>query len=76
MACRNAGSEDGGKKHFESDHPVDGQRKNIILTRMDENASGRSDLVDGKAKTDIIEPVYHPRDGSRVPFSAGSGVLP
>jgi hypothetical protein len=48
------------EKRFEFENPVDGQPKNAILTRMDENSyTAHSDLVDSKGKTDVIEVVYH-----------------
>lgn len=48
------------EKRFEFDNPVDGQPKNAILTRTDENTyTAHSDLVDSNGKTDVIEVVYH-----------------
>jgi hypothetical protein len=47
-------------KRFEFENAVDGQPKNAILTRTDENTyTAHSDLVDSKGKTDVIELVYH-----------------
>lgn len=48
------------EKRIELENPVDGQPKNAILTRTDENTyTAHSDLIDSKGKSDVIEVVYH-----------------